>query len=596
MVEATENFSLLDRLRIRYRNMRKNMVQRAMQLKSAGKKQDHILPDYEKEENERYIRALYEARLADRERTKKSRARWRRVKYMVSGNRKLLEDEDDRVRDVDDLILAARAGNYTEVIDILLHPTHPVSPNQVNQDGITPTYAAMQMILKSEVLDSDADLAMLQSSRWEKLYKTLFKGSGLKPQLDIVLRAMMYMGGDIDFDRIEPGVDGYAMMHSAAEIGAVDMMDWLLKNGTPLNIRTTLQQKTPLMMALQYNQLEAVNLLLRRGVLLHLELKDVNGWTALHYAASYARVELSIVRCVDLGFVFVVVLCYSHLFFSLCMCTCVFYKILLTCGAKSNARNAIGRLPSEEARSRGRTEVASAILTFKSSVDTVRDRLDSLMNTTDDHYRKHRLHKQVHSTIAGRATTAAAASTLQGPSAHAALARRREEEQLAAAAAAAASGEYDSREGEEGKEQEVMEDEELLLQNGAFSGHGTGGGESGTVAGAGAEVTALSSEQAQQALAQMQRIQEDKMVRRLSIAVASADPWSLGGSTRPKSAVAPSTALGASKISFYAPRSSVERTETGGGGGGTGGGGESNNFASSKSIIGFSARNTSSSR
>jgi ankyrin repeat protein len=50
------------------------------------------------------------------------------------------------------------------------------------------------------------------------------------------------------------------------------------------------------MLALEHNQLEVVDLLLKRGVMMSLQLKDVNGWTALHYAACFARVELSVVR------------------------------------------------------------------------------------------------------------------------------------------------------------------------------------------------------------------------------------------------------------------------------------------------------------
>lgn len=66
--------------------------------------------------------------------------------------------------------------------------------------------------------------------------------------------------------------------------------------GTDINLRTAMQQKTPLMVALEHNQLEVVDLLLKRGVMMHLQLKDANGWTALHYAASFARLELSVVR------------------------------------------------------------------------------------------------------------------------------------------------------------------------------------------------------------------------------------------------------------------------------------------------------------
>jgi hypothetical protein len=62
----------------------------------------------------------------------------------------------------------------------------------------------------------------------------------------------------------------------------------------------------------------------------------------------------------------------------------------MTCGAKTTIRNHAGRLASEEARARGRTEVAAAIMTFKTDVVVVRTRLDNLMNRTDADYRKHR--------------------------------------------------------------------------------------------------------------------------------------------------------------------------------------------------------------
>lgn len=68
----------------------------------------------------------------------------------------------------------------------------------------------------------------------------------------------------------------------------------------------------------------------------------------------------------------------------------------MTCGAKTNIRNNAGRLASEEARARGRTEVATAIMTFKSDVVVVRTRLDNLMNRTDANFRKHRQRQRIH--------------------------------------------------------------------------------------------------------------------------------------------------------------------------------------------------------
>lgn len=154
----------------------------------------------------------------------------------ILGRERDLEDEDSRIRDVDDLILAARAGNYIEVLEIVLHPSHPVSPNQLNEDGITATYATLMMILKREVLDSEADLANLGLSRLERFWKALRKKVEVEPKLDLVLRALLYCGGKVDFQKMESGVDGTAVIHSAAETGALDMVDWLLKKGESFSV------------------------------------------------------------------------------------------------------------------------------------------------------------------------------------------------------------------------------------------------------------------------------------------------------------------------------------------------------------------------
>ena len=76
--------------------------------------------------------------------------------------------------------------------------------------------------------------------------------------------------------------------------------------GTNINLRTSIQQKTPLMIALEHNQLDTVLMLLRCGAMMSLELVDVNGWTPLHYAACYGRIELAMVRVVGVVAVVVV--------------------------------------------------------------------------------------------------------------------------------------------------------------------------------------------------------------------------------------------------------------------------------------------------
>lgn len=73
-------------------------------------------------------------------------------------------------------------------------------------------------------------------------------------------------------------------------------------------------------------------------------------------------------------------------------------------------RNLAGRLASEEARARGRTEVATAIMTFKSDVVEVRTRLDNLLTRTDAAFRKHRQRSHIH----GQTAPAAPGATTTG--------------------------------------------------------------------------------------------------------------------------------------------------------------------------------------
>jgi len=390
-VEATSNFSFLDRQRIHLRTMKQDLVQRAVQLKSNGKKQAHALPEYSKDENDELIIAMRDARLEDRQKSAWKRKYRRRWNYFLTHDKRFLEDEDLKVRDVDDLILAARAGNYIEVMDIVMHPTNPVSPNAVNEDGMNAMYATLQMILKQELLDSETDLARLHMSKFQRFVKAMSRTKEISPKLDLVLRALLYTGGNVDFRFIEPGVDGLAIMHLAAQSGALDMVDWLLKKGTNVNIRSQLQQKTPLMVALEYNQLDMVTFLLRMGVMMHLELEDVNGWTALHYAAVYARPELAIVSKLLVSFT-------EPYGSDLLLFTKLSYleQIMLICGAKSAHYNKAGRLAAEEARARGRNEMATSIMTYKSDVVEVRTRIDNLMNHTDHHFHRHQRKRKVH--------------------------------------------------------------------------------------------------------------------------------------------------------------------------------------------------------
>lgn len=82
-MEATSNFTFLDRWRIYIRTMKQDMVQRTVQLKN-NKTQEHILPEYEKDANNDLIESMYEARLLDRKKSAWRRKWKRRFRYMIT--------------------------------------------------------------------------------------------------------------------------------------------------------------------------------------------------------------------------------------------------------------------------------------------------------------------------------------------------------------------------------------------------------------------------------------------------------------------------------------------------------------------------------
>ena len=82
------------------------------------------------------------------------------------------------------------------------------------------------------------------------------------------------------------------------------------------------------------------------------------------------------------------------------------------CGAKASTRNKNNRLPAEEARARGRMEMSAAIMTFRNDVVEVQSRLTCLVKNTDAQYRKHRMMERDR-----RASLAASIGTGTGASA-----------------------------------------------------------------------------------------------------------------------------------------------------------------------------------
>ena len=208
----------------------------------------------------------------------------------------------------------------------------------------------------------------------------------------------------------------------------------------------------------------------------------------------------------------------------------------MTCGAHTNIRNDAGRLASEEARARGRTEIATTIMTFKSDVVVVRTRIENLMNRTDASYRKHR--QKIHINQRNRGLAEAPSAPRPGLQA---TSLRSNTLRLPPIQPRAVTNEA------------VNGDE----AGGAGEGAGAGGnmavGEE--LQGAGGEggeeveeeewgVREENRKKAAEAAAAAEAKQREQYERRMSSIVAAADPWNLAPHTQPR-------ANRLAKMSFY---------------------------------------------
>jgi ankyrin repeat protein len=99
-----------------------------------------------------------------------------------------------------------------------------------------------------------------------------------------LVRRLLEQGGDPN----EGFSNGCAFLHVAAG-GSPELVELLLEHGADLEIRTTEAQYTPLMLAVMYNNISALTLLIKKGALL--DPQDCAGHTALDWANAKSHVE-----------------------------------------------------------------------------------------------------------------------------------------------------------------------------------------------------------------------------------------------------------------------------------------------------------------
>lgn len=78
--------------------------------------------------------------------------------------------------------------------------------------------------------------------------------------------------------------EGESLLHKAAVYGHVDICQYLVEKGVPVDIEIPNAGATPLMMAVLFNNLDVVKYLLSKGA--NINKQEDDGVTSLHYAVG----------------------------------------------------------------------------------------------------------------------------------------------------------------------------------------------------------------------------------------------------------------------------------------------------------------------
>ena len=132
-------------------------------------------------------------------------------------NRVVVLNEDSTIYIAEDLITAAKRGDYRLCIDIIEHPFYPITPNAKDANHQTATYAALMCILSR----TDNSLFDVENTSLFTQFVKMFKRSKKDQyRLDYVVKILIDKGGDVNFVWEERGEDGMAMIHRACDVGA----------------------------------------------------------------------------------------------------------------------------------------------------------------------------------------------------------------------------------------------------------------------------------------------------------------------------------------------------------------------------------------
>lgn len=276
----------------------------------------------------RFVETIFAVRKARKE----TRSRLNKLFRSIVGGL-FVPFPDEIIYTAQDLRRAAVFGRYESVVDILDHWSS-VTPNDRCMEGDTPYYAVVMKCLEGiSEEDETYTIEFGFMAFWKKI-QTLFSQRKRKQgNLFLVMNIFDYSGGDINVVKEDrDGGDGVTLLHQAARRNLVQLAKWLHSRDVDVHKPSTKLQLTPLMFAALAGNNEMIVRLLHMGAIDTINTQELNGNTALHFAAVHCDPE--------------------------------YIQYLLLCGANKSIRNSSNRLPIEEARVKGKHENMAAISAY----------------------------------------------------------------------------------------------------------------------------------------------------------------------------------------------------------------------------------------
>lgn len=195
-----------------------------------------------------------------------------------------------RIQRVNQLIFAASSGDYKGLLQLLDNreilrsdrAKYWVGPNEVNEEGMTPLFATVLLLIENKVLNDYQNVEKLFYSKKILFLKKCMNiinikkffssksnpDSKNKVEFDKVIKILLFFGAKLNFSiRDQETHDGLTLLHYSIKKNNLTVLKWLLNMGESSNQLTSIYNRTPLMLAAKYNNLDAFMLLLQYGAM-----------------------------------------------------------------------------------------------------------------------------------------------------------------------------------------------------------------------------------------------------------------------------------------------------------------------------------------